>query len=296
MTLDQLRVFVTVARLQHVTQAARSLNKTQSAVSAAISALEQRHNVRLFDRVGRSITLTSDGQRFLPVALAVLEEADHAATVLTDIAGLPSGPLRVVASQTVATYWLPPRIARFHMDFPMVGLDLETLNTRGALDAVLEGRADIAIVEGRVTGAQFDTQVVGHDQLVVVVDKSHPWARPTPPTLDEIRSANWVFREEGSGTRETLSEELADRGVKVSSLRSLLVLPSNEACLAAVRSGQHVTAVSAFSARSQIDCGTLHLVDLEMHARNFATATHKQRYTTRALEEFQAYISDGADA
>ena len=291
MTLDQLRVFVTVRRLQHVTQAARSLNKTQSAVSAAISALEQRHNVRLFDRIGRSITLTSDGQRFLPVALAVLEEADHAASVLTDIAGLPSGPLRVVASQTVATYWLPSRIARFHTDFPMVGLDLETLNTRGALDAVLQGRADIAIVEGRVTGEQFDSQIVGHDRLIVVVDKAHPWARPTPPTLDEIKSANWVFREEGSGTRDTLSEELARRGVKVSSLKSLLVLPSNEACLAAVRSGKHVTAVSSYSAQSQIDCGTLHLVDIDMQIRNFATAKHKQRYTTRALEKFQAYIA-----
>lgn len=65
MTLDQLRVFLTVARLEHVTRAADHLNMTQSAVSAAIAALEARHDVRLFDRVGRGISLTQAGRSFV---------------------------------------------------------------------------------------------------------------------------------------------------------------------------------------------------------------------------------------
>ena len=58
MTLEQLRIFIAVAERQHVTEAARALNLTQSATSAAIAALEERHDVRLFDRVGRGIVLT----------------------------------------------------------------------------------------------------------------------------------------------------------------------------------------------------------------------------------------------
>ena len=75
MTLEQLRIFVAVAERQHVTQAAAELHLTQSAVSSAIAALEARHDVRLFDRVGRNIVLNQNGQVFLEEARAVLARA-----------------------------------------------------------------------------------------------------------------------------------------------------------------------------------------------------------------------------
>ena len=74
MTLEQLRIFIAVAEKQHVTQAARELNLTQSATSAAIAALETRYDVKLFDRIGRGIALTQTGRDFLVEARAVLAE------------------------------------------------------------------------------------------------------------------------------------------------------------------------------------------------------------------------------
>ncbi len=62
MTLEQLRIFVAVAEREHVTQAARALNMTQSATSAAITALESRYATKLFDRIGRRIALTEAGR------------------------------------------------------------------------------------------------------------------------------------------------------------------------------------------------------------------------------------------
>ena len=70
MTLDQLRIFVAVAEREHMTRAAEALNQTQSATSAAIAALEERHNLRLFDRIGRRIVLTDAGRDFLGEARA----------------------------------------------------------------------------------------------------------------------------------------------------------------------------------------------------------------------------------
>src|SRR5262245_21154038 len=72
MTLDQLRVFVAVAERQHLTKAAEALNLAQSAVSTAISTLENRHNTKLFHRVGRGIELTEAGILFAKEARAVL--------------------------------------------------------------------------------------------------------------------------------------------------------------------------------------------------------------------------------
>jgi len=98
MTLEQLRVFVAVAERQHMTRAAEALHLAQSAVSAAIAALEGRHGAKLFNRVGRGIELTEAGKLFLTEAKAVLARAEAADLVLAELAGLKRGTLTVQAS------------------------------------------------------------------------------------------------------------------------------------------------------------------------------------------------------
>src|SRR5215472_1081449 len=98
MTLEQLRIFVAVAERQHITRAAEVLNLTQSAVSAAIAALEGRHDTKLFNRVGRGIELTETGKVFLTEAKAVLSRVQTAELALAELSGLKRGTLSVQAS------------------------------------------------------------------------------------------------------------------------------------------------------------------------------------------------------
>src|SRR5271167_5216874 len=107
MTLEQLRIFIAVAERQHVTRAAEALTLAQSAASHAIAALEARHDTKLFDRVGRRIELTEAGQAFLTQARYVLAQVEHAEFVLNEFGSLKRGTLKVQASQTIASYWLP---------------------------------------------------------------------------------------------------------------------------------------------------------------------------------------------
>src|SRR5258707_431694 len=104
MTLEQLRIFIAVAELQHVTQAAENLHLTQSAVSSAIQALESRHNVRLFDRIGRRIELTRAGAHFLTEAKQIVQRARAGEKFLDQFADLSRGVLAVHASQTIGCY------------------------------------------------------------------------------------------------------------------------------------------------------------------------------------------------
>jgi len=83
-TLDQLRIFVAVAEWQHVTHAAEALNLAQSAASHAIASLEDRHQTKLFNRIGRHIELTDAGQAFLKEARAVLATVEAAELVEVD--------------------------------------------------------------------------------------------------------------------------------------------------------------------------------------------------------------------
>ena len=120
MTLDQLRIFVAVAERQHVTHAADALNLAQSAASHAIASLEERHQTKLFNRIGRHIELTDAGQAFLKEARAVLATVEAAELAVLEFSNLKRGVLSVQASQTIANYWLPRHLAAFRSAYPQI--------------------------------------------------------------------------------------------------------------------------------------------------------------------------------
>ncbi len=153
MTLDQLRIFVAVAERQHVTRAAEALNLVQSAVSAAINALESRHAVKLFHRVGRGIELTEAGGVFLGEARAVLARAQAAELVLADLSGMRRGTLAIQASQTIASHWLPRHLVAFRAAYPDIVLRLGIGNTAEAAEAVRAGRRNSLSWRARSTTA-----------------------------------------------------------------------------------------------------------------------------------------------
>src|SRR6202163_2896017 len=234
MTLEQLRIFIAVAEKQHVTQAAGQLNLTQSATSAAIAALETRYGIKLFDRVGRGIVLTQTGRDFLNEAREVVARAKAAAQVLDDLAGLKRGSLTLAASQTVANYWLPPRIGAFRKAHPGIDLHVTIANTEQVAQAVNRGNADLGFVEGEVHDPSLALRKIEGDSLAIVVGASHPWTAKTRITPSPLTETCWILREPGSGTRSMFEAALRKFGIKLSELDVRLELPSNEAVRTAV--------------------------------------------------------------
>ncbi|MBD9648132.1 LysR family transcriptional regulator [Ensifer sp. ENS09] len=285
MTLDQLKIFVAVAERLHMTKAAEAMNVTQSAASAAIAALETQHDVRLFDRVGRGLTLTDAGKIFLPEAKAVLARAAAATACLRDLSELRRGELSIAASQTVASYWLPSRLARFTHDYPQVDVKLTVRNTAVVAEAVEEGTAQLGFVEGRVEGAKLDHRRVAVDRIAVYAAPGHAFVGGAV-NLEMLLSARWVLREEGSGTRAMFLQSMNDHGADVDRLRVELELPSNEAVLTAVESGPFVTAVSRLAAQPFVDSGRLVELPFELAERSFELLTHRERQFSRAARAF----------
>ena len=281
MTLEQLRIFVGVAEREHMTAAARALNVTQSAASAAIAALEERHAIKLFHRVGRGITLTEAGRLFLTEARGVLARAGAAETMLDELGGLKRGTLRVVASQTIATYWLPPILAAFRDRYPTLGVDLAIGNTEQAAARVHNGEADLGIVEGEVHDPVLAHWPIGHDRLLLV--GAEPFD-DGPFDAAWLRRARWVQREPGSGTRSTLERHLSDAGVDPGALDVALVLPSNESVRTAVEAGAGVAVLSALVVTPAIRAGVLHAAPIEFGSRPFHGLRHKERYRTKAAD------------
>lgn len=288
MTLEQLRIFVAVAERQHVTQAARMLNLTQSAVSGAVAALETRHGVHLFDRVGRGVVLNETGRAFLAEARAVLARAAAAEAALEDMAALRRGRLAIHASQTIASYWLPARLVAFHAAHPAVDLDVAVGNTREVADAVLNGAAELGFVEGLLDEPALSRQVVGEDELAVLVAPGHPWTSRKALKVADLAGSPWVLRETGSGTRSTLEALLTTNGIDLAALDVTMSLPSNEAVLAAAQAGAGAAALSRNVAEAAIAAGRLVEAPIRLPARTFHLLRHKERYRSRAGDAFVA--------
>ncbi|MCI9867728.1 LysR family transcriptional regulator [Rhizobium skierniewicense] len=282
MTFEQLAIFVAVAEREHLTKAAAAINLTPSAVSASIRSLEQHYGVELFHRIGRRIELTDAGRIFLEEARKLLARSQSVELILSELGSLQRGSLNVFASQTIASYWLPPRLMEFHNRFPGIELQLTIGNTRTVADAVISGEADIGFVEGDLDKPALAASIVAHDELVVVVGPSHPWAGKKALDVDDIRSGRWVMREVGSGTRSAFEEALNDLGIKADTLDIVLVLPSNESILCALLTGSGAATVSRLAAEQYIESGRLCEVDFPAPAREFRLLRHKERHASKA--------------
>ena len=289
MTLEQLRIFVAVAERQHVTAAAQALNITQSAASAAIAALEARHDVRLFHRVGRGIVLSEAGALFLDEARGVLARAAAAERVLEELGDLKRGELRLVASQTIAAYWLPPLLAAFRDRHPAIEVDLMIGNSGYAAKQVREGAVDLGFVEGGVDDPALAYWPVGEDRLVLVQGAAHDGRAIDPEWL---RSARWVMRESGSGTRSTLDTALRRLDVDPEVLDVALVLPSNESVRTAAEAGAGIAALSALVVAPSVGAGRLHRLPCDLGQRAFFGLRHKERYRSKAADALLSLIAE----
>jgi DNA-binding transcriptional LysR family regulator len=289
MTLEQLRIFIAVAERGHVTRAAEVLGISQSAASAAIAALEARYRTRLFDRVGRGIELTETGRLFLREARAVLDRAATARSVLEDLGGA-SGSVAIAASQTIATYWLPRRLAAFHTANPAVRLNVVIRNTREVESAVVEGEVSIGLVEGPTQHPALLRQHVDQDQLVLVVASDQPPLPVTAAGRLDLRAMTWVIREAGSGTRRVLEDFAFSEGLTLDDLKVFLVLPSNEAVREAIEAGAGATIISRHVVASAIAAGALTAIPIELPPREYALLQHRERHATSAQQALAAHL------
>jgi DNA-binding transcriptional LysR family regulator len=290
MTLEQLRIFVEVAERQHLTQAAAALFLTPSAVSSSIKALEERYGTPLFDRVGRRIETNDAGRMFLVEARRTLASARATELALAEMGSLQRGSLAIHASQTIASYWLPPLLVRFRQAFPAIALELAMDNTENVAEAVMQGRADLGFVEGGVDEGRLALTPVGEDRLVIVVGPKHPWADGRPLDKDDMPGARWIMREAGSGTRSAFEAALAALGVPPEALVVALALPSNEAVRSAVMAGAFAGALSELVVAPHLQAGLLAQANLALPVRSFTMLRHAERHQSRAASAFAALV------
>jgi DNA-binding transcriptional LysR family regulator len=291
--LHLLRMFVTVVEQGGFSQAALTLNVSQSAVSKGVKELEGQLGGALLERRA-GMRPTEIGAVLLAHAQKIFAAERGAEEELRALQGFSHGELRLGASTTVATYMLPPLLGNFHAAHPEIRIRLTSENTRQIADRLLAREVDLAVVEGPVDDPEIESSAWRIDELALIAAANHPFAtRRRPIDPEELAGAPFLVREPGSGTREVVADALSRAGVSPS---QTIEIGSTEAIKQLVAAGFGVTIVSLAAARDQIALGALKVVEIRGMAicRPIYRLRLKGRPLGPAIAEFERMLLAGA--
>ncbi len=215
MDTQSLVAFVEVAEGGSFTQAAERLHLSQPAISKRITALEQQIGQPLFDRVGRTVSLTDAGHTLLPYAHKTLQDIEDARRALAQLGGAVGGRLSIGTSHHIGLHRLPPVLGQFTRDFPLVDLDIHFMDSEVACQAVLAGKLEIGIVTlPTLPLPQLQSRRVWPDPLVVVAAPDHPLARRRDITLQQLAEHPAVLPDAATYTHRIVTAALESQGVR----------------------------------------------------------------------------------
>ncbi len=289
----RLQVFHTVARLLSFTKAAETLHMTQPAVTFQVRQLEEHFNTRLFDRTHNRISLTDAGRTVFGLAERIFELYAEMENAVREITGEISGALTIGASTTIAEYMLPPLLGDFKERYPDVTIHLKVANTEGIVSMVENNAIDLGVVEAPVANKNLVVEVCKRDQLVAIVSPGHPLTLVEEITVQRLLEYPFICREEGSGTREVISEYLHLQPGTNSTLKIAMELGSPESIKGAVEAGMGVSVVSKTTIQKELKLGTLVALQLSPPLfRPFSFVHQKQKFRLRVMEELLEFARD----
>jgi DNA-binding transcriptional LysR family regulator len=291
MNLQNLRVFLKVAELEHITRASEELGLSQPAVTKTIQSLEHEVGLELVERQGRRIALTHAGrllQNYARQMFGLEREMEDALAALRDIEG---GEVKLAANTTTGVYLLPPIVARFRARYPQVTLHIDILNSHEIVEQVVNWHLDFGLVEGNPSNLPpgLHVEVFAHDELVLIVAPGHRWSKLQTLPPEALRDQELVLREQGSGIREVIEQALLQYDVHI---HPLFTLTDNEAIKQMVMSGVGAAIVSALAVRRELEKGDLvqvPLAGLDLHPQ-LSLVQRADKQLSRAAEAFISFL------
>ncbi|EKN46476.1 MULTISPECIES: LysR family transcriptional regulator [Pseudomonas syringae group] len=215
MDLANLNAFLAIAETGSFSGAGERLHLTQPAISKRIVGLEQQLGVRLFDRLGREVSLTEAGRALLPRAYQITNVLDDTRRALTNLNGEVSGRLKLITSHHIGLHRLPPLLREFTRTYPAVALDIRFMDSEAAYDEILHGRAELAVITlAPEPHALVRATAVWDDPLDFVAAPEHPLANSGPMELEDIARYPAVLPSDNTFTHKIVSTLCEAHGLK----------------------------------------------------------------------------------
>lgn len=279
----QLEVFLATARSENLSRAAEQLAMSQSAASGALKDLEQQFDIRLFDRAGKRLKLNELGRALQPRAEALLEQAAALERGFARHEDL--GRLKIGATLTIGNSIAVEMLARFLAQYPEARVELEVANTARIAAAVAAFELDLGLIEGELVSPDLTVTPWREDELVVFCAPEHPLAAVGSLDDDHLRSASWILREPGSGTRQTFDRAM--RGL-LGDLHVRLELHHTDGIQRAVSAGLGIGCLSRLTVEEAFASGRLLPLNVPGRdlRRRFSLILHRQKYQSAGIRHW----------
>jgi DNA-binding transcriptional LysR family regulator len=288
LTLHQLRVFRMVARERNFTRAAAALGLTQSAVSVQVRELGGILGAPLFEVLGKKVHLTDAGRLLEAHAARAEGLTREIALDFSALRGIGAGAVRIGASTSVGTYYLPPLLAEFSAKYPRVAVSLAIENTAHIEEQLLRNEFDLGFMGARAASGDLVSEPFLEDEIFFACAPGHPLAKAAAVTPERLSRERLIVRETGSATRATMETHLLKRGL---SFRDTMSFGSVEAIKQVVMSGVGVAYFSTLTVCNEIAAGWLAKIRVRGLAasRTFFMVRHRSKKETPALGALSAF-------
>ena len=283
LTLRQLEIFLNVVKEGHLTNVAKAMGLSQSAISMAIKELEKILGNPLFDRINKKLILNEMGRAFEKEVAPILKKINDIEYEFKNTVN--KGMVRVGASTTIVDYLMPPIICSYMNTYPEVKVALKEGNTKKIVDLIKEGELDVGFIEGVANDSEIIKSIIGVDELVVVTTDE---SLANECFIDTIQEKKWVLREEGSGTREVFLDYVKD---KVDHINIFLELGHTESIKSLLINHQCLTCISKIAVTRELEEKKLLQVPLRNFEckRNFYMIYHKDKYKSELFNKFVTF-------
>ncbi|MGR1225289.1 LysR substrate-binding domain-containing protein [Aeromonas veronii] len=282
LTLQQLKVFATIARYGNLGLAANELCLSKGAVSQSLQELERQLSTPLFDRIHPRLQLNNEGRLLQPAAEELLTRMQDIENLFSPDAE-PSGQLRLGASQTIGNYLLPTLLASSKQELglpPKVTIN----NTHLLCHALANFELDMALIEGENHHPDLLAEPWLQDEMLVVAPPDHPLANKKELSLSRLGGETWVLREAQSGSREQFIQQIQP---ELPRWQPGLELNTLEAVMLAVEKGLGISFISRLAASDRLADGRLIALPLSRRfPRQLSLIWHKQKYHSTSLRHF----------
>jgi len=288
----ELEIFCRVVELESFSRAAEAVFLVQASVSERIASLEKKVGTRLLDRLGRKVIPTAAGELLYKHAVLLLQMKETAQQEMEKFLGLEQGEISMGGSTIPGEYILPDLIGRFNKQYPHLSVKLIIADSSEIENRVLAGEIEIGVIGSKSLHANLLCQKLWQDELVLAVPAGHPWARRKAVSLQELREAPFILREEGSGTLKILEAYLRDCGENgTNAFQVSARFGSSTAVKEGIKSGLGLSILSARAIETEVKAGLIKALKVKGLAmsRNFFLIRNKLRIASpscKAMHDF----------
>jgi DNA-binding transcriptional LysR family regulator len=290
MELRYIEIFCTVVELKSFSKAAQALHLTQPTISVHIKALEDEFSTKLLDRLGRTILPTQDGEILYRYAKEIVTLKENARRAMEKVTGTVSGKLVIGASTIPGEYILPQLLAKFKRAYPDVFPTLRIGDSNDIYESVLRGEVDLGVIGKAVKDKNVVTRKYLGDEIILAAPANY---KTSVLQKEECKTVPLLVRENGSGSRSSLEENLNRIGLSLDNLNIVAEIGSSQALIRAVKCGMGLAFTSRLSVQDEIDRGTLKAVKLKgiLVHRNFYVITHRLRFNSLICRSFIRFLT-----